>query len=144
MQFATLATRIRYELYLEALPPGTRLPSIADYATRYGVSRPTVIKAMRVLAEGNVVTIVPGRGLYSVGADGDPGVLTDRLRDRIEQHIRAAVRDSAPGAALPMSTETMMAQFGASQATVRRVEARLEALLVIRRDATGRYVRPYH
>lgn len=142
--FRTLATRIRYDMFRQELAPGTRLPSIVDYAKLYRVSKPTIIRAMRILAEENAVSIIPGRGIYSIGLDGDPGAHADRPRDLIEQHIRAAARDTAPGAAVPISTGSLMRQFGVSYRTVRRVELRLEVLLVIRRDVDGRYVKPWH
>jgi hypothetical protein len=46
------------------LPPGTRLPSEGALADVYGVSRPTVRRAIAALIEQERLKVVHGRGTY--------------------------------------------------------------------------------
>ncbi|MGH8924083.1 MAG: FadR/GntR family transcriptional regulator [Acidimicrobiia bacterium] len=61
----TLSDQIAQHLadfILEELTPGSGLPSEANLAERFGVSRPVVREALRSLAAQGVVEIVGGRG----------------------------------------------------------------------------------
>jgi GntR family transcriptional regulator len=44
--------------------PDRPIPSEKDLSDEYGVNRLTARKAVRVLAEEGLVTVVPGRGSY--------------------------------------------------------------------------------
>ena len=63
-----LADRLRDELLEEMtssqLPPGTKLPTEGELATRFGVSRATVREAVRGLVEAGYVTRRHGSGSY--------------------------------------------------------------------------------
>lgn len=63
-EYVQLAAIIRGQVDSGELPRGSRLPSIIDLASRYGLAPVTVSKAIGVLkAEGLVVTS-PGRGSF--------------------------------------------------------------------------------
>src|ERR1044071_8565808 len=63
-----LADRLRDELLEEMtssqLPPGTKLPTEGELATRFGVSRATVREAVTSLVEAGYVTRRRGSGSY--------------------------------------------------------------------------------
>jgi GntR family transcriptional regulator len=44
--------------------PGEALPSVRALAAEYGVSPPTVSRAVRVLADEGLLTVVPGWGTF--------------------------------------------------------------------------------
>lgn len=45
--------------------PGEALPSVRALAAEYGVSPPTVSRAVRALADDGLVTVVPGWGTFA-------------------------------------------------------------------------------
>jgi DNA-binding GntR family transcriptional regulator len=59
-----LAGFIREQIKGGKLAPGGRLPSIAVLRREQGHSRQTASKAMRVLAEEDLIYRVPGLGYY--------------------------------------------------------------------------------
>lgn len=51
-------------------PAGMRLPSEKELSDQYNVSRITSKKALEMLAEKNIITRMPGKGSYVLGAEG--------------------------------------------------------------------------
>ncbi len=62
--YLQLAAIIRSRAESGELAPGTRLPSILAMAGEYGVSVPTVRKALDVLKAEGVVVSTPGYGTF--------------------------------------------------------------------------------
>ena len=56
----------------DALAPGTLLPSEASLAQEFGVSRPVVREALKVLAAKDVVAIANGKGAVVRPISSDP------------------------------------------------------------------------
>ena len=52
-----------------ALKPGERLPSTRQIAVHYGVSTPTLCKAIALLAAEGWVTVRQGSGIYAASAE---------------------------------------------------------------------------
>lgn len=52
-------------------PAGSRLPSEKELSEQYQVSRITSKKALEMLAEGNMITRMPGKGSYVLGTGED-------------------------------------------------------------------------
>lgn len=50
--------------------PDARLPSITDLVHEYGAARETVRKAVRELAGRGLVHVVPGKGIFVTGLEG--------------------------------------------------------------------------
>lgn len=59
-----IAERIEWQIAAGDFPPGARLPVEADLATRYGVNRHTVRRALAVLTEKGLIEATAGRGTY--------------------------------------------------------------------------------
>jgi GntR family transcriptional regulator len=55
---------LRQRLAADEWAPGDALPSVAALAEHYGVSRASVAKALRRLAEGGLVEVVPSWGTF--------------------------------------------------------------------------------
>jgi len=67
-----VADDLRADITSGALPPGTRLPSEAELAAQYGVSRVTVRRATSTLAEEGLLVVLHGRGTFIVEAPRKP------------------------------------------------------------------------
>lgn len=59
-----IAERLEGEIASGALPPGTRLPTEAELAERFGVNRHTLRRALSVLSEQGLIEATPGRGTF--------------------------------------------------------------------------------
>ena len=57
---------LRQEIALGALRPGGRLPASDELATRFGVNRHTVLRALAQLREQGLLRVERGRGTYVV------------------------------------------------------------------------------
>lgn len=62
--YQQVAGILRARIESGALPPGRRLPSIADLVQTYGIARTTAAKALRVLVGEGLAEISPGMGTY--------------------------------------------------------------------------------
>jgi GntR family transcriptional regulator len=65
-----LADDLRAEIDSGDLPPGARLPSEAEMAEQYGVSRDTVRRATAELASDGLLVVLHGRGTFVVEQSG--------------------------------------------------------------------------
>jgi DNA-binding transcriptional MocR family regulator len=61
-----LADRLRGQILAGVLPEGSRLPSIRKAATKFGVSKNTVVEAYDRLVLGNLVAARPGSGFVVI------------------------------------------------------------------------------
>ncbi|WP_210770865.1 GntR family transcriptional regulator [Streptomyces albidus (ex Kaewkla and Franco 2022)] len=96
------------------------LPSEAELMRRHGVSRTTVRRALRTLAEEGVVASVPGKGWTFLGGDASG------VRPLVEQ-VRELIRVDGlePGDRFP--SESMLSdRFGVSRGSVRQALAQLQ------------------
>lgn len=59
-----IATDLRVQIEAGEIAEGSRLPAVRNLATRYGVSRNTVNKAIRILQNEGLVTTKHGSGAY--------------------------------------------------------------------------------
>ncbi|MGY2130553.1 FadR/GntR family transcriptional regulator [Blastococcus sp. SYSU DS0617] len=65
-----LADALQQEILGASLIPGDRLPSEAELANRFNVSRTVVREAARLLVQRGLVTVRPGRGMTVADFDG--------------------------------------------------------------------------
>lgn len=65
-----LADALQQEILGERLAPGDRLPTEAELAERFDVSRTVVREAARLLVQRGLVTVKPGRGMTVAEFDG--------------------------------------------------------------------------
>jgi DNA-binding GntR family transcriptional regulator len=65
--YRQVAAILRGQIESGELPPGRRLPSIADLVQEYGIARTTAGKALRLLVDEGVAEISPGMGTYVTG-----------------------------------------------------------------------------
>lgn len=64
--YHSVALQLRCEIKQDGYPHGYALPSVRDYARRFNTTRVTVRRALGVLAEENLIHIVPGKGTYVI------------------------------------------------------------------------------
>lgn len=69
--YQQLATRLRAEF--EQLEPGTRIPTETELGTRFGVSRTTIRRAMKVLEDEGLVHVAFARTGRHVAGEGCHG-----------------------------------------------------------------------
>lgn len=67
-----VANRIQAQLFADRLVPGDQLPTEAQLARTYDVSRTVVREAARILEHRGLVSIRPGRGMVVELLDGRP------------------------------------------------------------------------
>lgn len=78
--YQQIRERIRAEFLSEALGEAmTRLPTERELQAHYGVSRPTVSKALAALAAEGCIARSQGRGSFAVRQDGPPNGMGQRL-----------------------------------------------------------------
>ncbi|MDQ2067773.1 phosphonate metabolism transcriptional regulator PhnF [Xinfangfangia sp. CPCC 101601] len=82
---ATLSAEIAEGIY----PPGTRLPTEAELASRFGVNRHTVRHALAALAEGGLVSSRRGAGVFVTARPTDYPL---GRRVRFHQNVEATGR----------------------------------------------------
>jgi DNA-binding FadR family transcriptional regulator len=112
----TLADTLQDEIV--GLSPGDRLPTEAELASRFEVSRTVVREAARLLVQRGLVTVRPGRGMVVAEFDGrliaeQYGLLLRRSEGSFEQLLE-----------LRLVLEVEMAVFAAA----RRTDAHLAEL----------------
>jgi DNA-binding FadR family transcriptional regulator len=71
-----VAAQIRGLIRSKKLKPGDKLPNEHELTRLFGVSRPTVREAVKLLASGNIVHIARGRGTF---VSETPGIASDPL-----------------------------------------------------------------
>src|SRR5690554_5953280 len=71
-----IAREIKRTIIKDQLAPGTKLPNEATLIATYGVSRPTLREAIKILLAENVVEIQRGKGTF---VTGNPGIGKDPL-----------------------------------------------------------------
>jgi DNA-binding GntR family transcriptional regulator len=59
-----VAANLRQRLEGQEWLPGEALPSVRKLAEEYGVSPPTISRAVRLLADEGLLTVVPGWGTF--------------------------------------------------------------------------------
>jgi GntR family transcriptional regulator len=62
--YRQVAALLREQIERGELPPGRRLPSIADLVQSYGIARTTAGKALRLLVDEGLAEVSPGMGTY--------------------------------------------------------------------------------
>jgi GntR family transcriptional regulator, transcriptional repressor for pyruvate dehydrogenase complex len=77
-----VAVRLMALIEGDQLAPGTLLPSEASLATEFGVSRPIVREALKVLAAKDVIAVANGKGAIVRPMTSEP------LRDFFERALR--------------------------------------------------------
>jgi DNA-binding GntR family transcriptional regulator len=132
-----------------AVPDGV-LPSMGELAAKYGVSRPTLLKAAHALRDRGVVAIAQGRRMRLMSGDAPNRALPDptftpsarRFADSLAQRIANGVYRS--GQELPKQTY-FASEYGISIRTVRKgYQILVDRGLMYRRGrgwAAGRPVR---
>ena len=65
-----VADDLRADIDSGDLPPGARLPSEAEMAEQYGVSRDTIRRATAELAGAGLLVVLHGRGTFVVEHPG--------------------------------------------------------------------------
>src|SRR5262249_31609096 len=68
--YRALARQLRAEILSNHYPDGTRLPTEAELAQRYRLSRQTVRRAFQDLVSEGMVYRVPGRGTFAAARGG--------------------------------------------------------------------------
>jgi DNA-binding GntR family transcriptional regulator len=135
-EYRRLAMELRGEITLDRTPPGTRLPSTRDLAHRYGVTRRTVARALRILAGEGLIDVVPGRGCYVLGPDGRRGLRPDDgPKGRIEWHLMDTTR---PGEEIE-TVEILAQRCQVTQDQARRALAQLVRAGRLRHNQGGHY-----
>lgn len=70
--YVQLANVLRERITSGAIPPGRRIPSLAELEELSGLSRNTVQKAVHLLAEEGLIKAAPGRGMFVQQPAGQP------------------------------------------------------------------------
>lgn len=136
MKSRDFAALLRWELQWGGFwPPGHKLPSHRELATRFGTSRATVLRALIQLTEEGIVDIVPGKGAFIAGG---PAVNTSRSGDA-ERQLRAFAQQitAANGSKIIGRTQRLAAMMAVSDSTMRRVVRKLVDEGVLRRRRDG-------
>jgi len=78
-KYLALAQRLQQDIKAGTYPPGTRIPSETWLAQEYGMSRPTVVRALELLKRDGWLESRQGDGTYSRGrpARSPEGLATD-------------------------------------------------------------------
>jgi len=63
--YLSISNLLRTEIVAGKIPPGSKLPTIDQYAADFGVARVTVRQALGVLAEEGLVVSIQGRGTFA-------------------------------------------------------------------------------
>lgn len=126
---ASLATYLEARIVTGDLPAGSKLPSERQLADRHGVSRPIVREALRMLAERNLVEVMPGRGSFVRGVRAsDPAEFLDTHYRRSQATPRDLVEAR-------MMLESTTAAQAAERATATDLDAINEAIEGFERSA---------
>jgi GntR family transcriptional repressor for pyruvate dehydrogenase complex len=97
-------------LIADTLPPGSQLPTEAQLAERFGVSRATIREALKVLAGTGVLDM--GRGRKTVVRSPSPSVLANQLAMVVRRDPRRVLELTEIQDALNLLVATLAAQHG--------------------------------
>lgn len=122
MSRESLAAHLEEQILAGSLPAGSKLPSERQLTERFGVSRPIVREALRMLAERSLVEIRPGRGTYVRGmrATDAAGVL-----DSLYRRSQATPRDLVEARTMLECTAAALAAERATAEDLNRIDAAL-------------------
>ncbi|MDF4250456.1 GntR family transcriptional regulator [Streptomyces sp. WMMB303] len=119
--YAQVAETLRKKISSGKIREG--LPSEAKLMEQYGVSRSTIVRALKTLRADGVIESVPGSGWFVAGT-GDRRPLVDRVEDfLVAQGL--AVGDPFP------SENALCSEFGVSRTAVRSAIAQLEGRAIV-------------
>lgn len=115
--YLTVANALRQKI--KGMQPSQRLPSESDLAEQHGVSRGTMRRALKTLADEDLIYPAHGVGWKKIGEGTDRRPLTERISE--------AVRTDRLKAGDPLPTEKQLCErLSASRTAVRRALAQLE------------------
>src|SRR4051795_11511880 len=80
-----IANKLRAAILTQRLKPGERLPSQPDLATRYGVARETVKRALDILKSDRLVISRQGSGVFVRAQTQRPVELRPHIETAFEQ-----------------------------------------------------------
>lgn len=122
MSRESLAAHLEQQILAGDLPAGSKLPSERQLTEQFGVSRPIVREALRMLAERSLVEIRPGRGTYVRGmrATDAAGVL-----DSLYRRSQATPRDLVEARSMLECTAAALAAERATPHDQERIDAAL-------------------
>jgi DNA-binding GntR family transcriptional regulator len=129
-EYPAIAEALRELITAKNFVPGALLPSEDELASRFGVARNTLRRALAVLERDGLVGVVPGKGRV-VRVPGRPVSQTANLLPvyrRIAAELREQIKRGThePGRRLP--SEAALARcYGVSRETVRRALTELQS-----------------
>lgn len=85
-KYAQVVEEIRQRIERGDYPPGTLLPSEHQLVIEFGVSRPTIVKALTVLRQEGSIATQQGRGSVALARAHE---MTVRLPDDMWERLRA-------------------------------------------------------
>jgi GntR family transcriptional regulator len=101
-QYLQLASVLRHQIARDALPAGTRLPTVAELAQQYRMARVTVRQAYAVLIAEGLITSQRGRGTFVAPTPGGPAArLRTAINDPGSQDLRFDILEQQSAVALP-------------------------------------------
>jgi DNA-binding FadR family transcriptional regulator len=129
----TLAGQVAQHLLVEIesgqLSPGDTLPSEAQLAARYNVSRPIVREALKTLAARGIVEIVNGRGALVKAMNSDP--IRDFFQRAVQLNRQTIIDLLELRRGIEIQSATLAAQRRTPEdlAELRRLTAQMRACL---------------
>lgn len=136
-EYRRLAMRLRWELKEENMPPGTKLPSTRELSDKHNATRRTVTRALHLLADEGLITVVHGRGSYVQDPEGARGPRSDDgPKGRIECHL---MKTTSPGDLIP-TVEILTERCQVTPEQARRVVGTLVRKGMLRHNR-GRHYR---
>lgn len=122
--YVQIAEQIRERIDSGDLSPGTAVPSEVELVEKYGVTRQTVRRAIKLLKEEGVVYSSQGRGTF-VGPEDVPQTLRktpvyQQIANEIIEQIKAG--DYVPNRPIP-SEKTLGQRFNRAPGTIRQAVA---------------------
>lgn len=69
MTYRQIADDLAQRIAVGEYPPGSQLPSTAQLAELYSVNRSTIVRAVGLLHDRDLVVGVPGRGVFVPDAE---------------------------------------------------------------------------
>lgn len=135
-EYRRLAMRLRWELKEENMPPGAKLPSTRELSEKHHATRRTVSRALHLLADEGLITVVHGRGCYVREPDGNRGPRSDDgPKGRIECHL---MKTTSPGDLIP-TVEILTKQCRVTPEQARRVVGTLVRKGMLRHNRGKHY-----
>jgi GntR family transcriptional repressor for pyruvate dehydrogenase complex len=129
-----VAVQIQHDIQRQGLAPGAFLGREEDLATRFGVSRPTLREALKLLSSGNLVRATKGPGGGIFVAHTAPGGMSRSLSDAIAMMLETGAVSIDELLDARLMLEGPLAAAAAYQSDEQTVE-RLRAAVRAERDA---------